>query len=143
MNGFGWQGWWNPWQRLREMEREMSRLFGDVASPVGATFPPVNVYTDNEGATVTAELPGVEPKDLDISVRDRTVVLRGERKAPEGADDERWLRRERAFGQFTRSVDLPFAVDADKVEASCRDGVLKVQLQRSEADKPKQITVQS
>jgi len=143
MNGFGWQGWWNPWQRLREMEREMSRLFGDVAGPVGATFPPVNVYTDNEGATVTAELPGVEPKDLDISVRDRTLVLRGQRKAPEAGGDERWLRRERAFGQFTRSVDLPFAVDTDKVDASYRDGVLKVQLQRSEADKPKQITVQS
>jgi len=143
MNGFGWQSWWNPWQRLREMQREMDRLFGDFVGPVGAAFPPVNVYTDNEGATVTAELPGVEPKDLDISVRDRTLVLRGERKAPEGDDDERWLRRERAFGQFTRSVDLPFAVDTDKVDASYRDGVLKVQLQRSEADKPKQIAVQN
>jgi len=143
MNGFGWQGWWNPWQRLRQMEREMNRLFGEFAGQVGADFPPVNVYTDDEGATVTAELPSVEPKDLDISVRDRTLVLRGERKAPEAGDDERWLRRERVFGQFTRSVDLPFAVDTDKVGASYHDGVLKVQLRRSEADKPKRITVQS
>ena len=141
MNGFGWQRWSSPWRRLREMEREMGRLFRDLPGPTGAAFPPVNVYTDSERATVTAELPGADPKELDISVHDRTLVLRGERKAPEGGENDRWLRRERAFGQFTRAVDLPFAVDNEKVDASCRDGVLRVQLQRREADKPRKITV--
>jgi len=143
MNGFGWQGWWNPWQRLREMEREMNRLLRELAWPRAAAFPPVNIYTDRDAATVTAELPGVDPEDLDITVRDRTLVLRGERKAPQVGDDVDWLRQERVFGQFTRSVDLPFAVDPEKVEATYRDGVLNVRLERAEADKPKQITVKS
>ena len=127
---------------MNRLHDEMDRLFGSVPGTIGSAFPPVNVHTDSDGATVTAELPGVEPKELDISVHNRTLTLRGERKAPETGKDEGWLRRERAFGQFTRSVDLPFAVDADNVEATYRDGVLKIQLQRSEADKPKQITVQ-
>ena len=119
MNGFGWQGWWNPWQRLREMEREMSRLFGDVASPVGATFPPVNVYTDNEGATVTADF-RVWSRDLDISVRDRTLVLR--EAGPEEPTMSDGCVASGRSAEIHASVDLPFAVDADKVEASCRDG---------------------
>jgi len=143
MNGFGWQGWWSPWRRLREMEREMNRLFGSSTAPVGSAFPPVNVHTDGDGATITAELPGVETEDLDISVRDRTLVLRGERKAPELGGDHKWLRHERTFGQFARSVDLPFAVDTESVDASYQDGVLKVQLQRSDADKPRKITIKS
>jgi HSP20 family protein len=125
------------------MEREVNRLFGEFTGPRGAAFPPINIYTNNDGATVTAELPGIDPKDLDITVQDRSLVLRGERKAPEVGEDETWHRRERAFGQFTRSVELPFAVDSENIEATYRDGILEIELHRSEADKPKKITVQS
>ena len=142
MNGYGYR-WWNPWRRFREMEREMSRLLGESARPRSAAFPPVNVHTDSDGAVVTAELPGVDPEDLDITVHNQSLVVRGERKAPDVAKDLTWHRRERTFGQFTRTVDLPFAVDADSVQASYRDGILEVKLERAEADKPKQITVQS
>ena len=143
MNGFGYRNMWNPWRRLWQMEREMGRLFDRMSTPRAAAFPPVNVYTDSDGATVTAELPGVDPAELDITVNQQTLVIGGERKAPESGEGDTWHRRERVFGQFTRSIDLPFTADADSVEATYRDGVLEVRLHRREADKPKQITVQS
>jgi len=143
MNGFRRRGWRNSWQQLREMEREFGRLLGEDTEPRGAAFPPLNVFTDGDGALVTAEVPGVDSKDLEITVRDRTLVLHGERKVPETGEDDTWLRRERLFGRFARSLDLPFAVDSDNVDATYRDGVLKIRLQRSEVDKPRQITIKS
>lgn len=147
MNGLGYSVWSNPWQRLREMERQVDRLFGgqpgERFAPRGAGFPPLNVHADAEEATVTAELPGVDPKELDISVHNRLLTLRGDRRAPETSDNETWHRRERVFGRFSRSLELPFAVDPDDVEATYDDGVLTVRLQRSEMDKPRKITVQN
>lgn len=141
MYGYGWHGLSNPWRRLREMQRQMDRLFGRAGGPVAPAFPPMNVRLDENGAEVTAELPGVKPDDLDISVHDHTLTLKGHREPGEG--EGTWHRRERAFGQFARSLQLPFEPDADNVEATCRDGVLKLRLHRSEADTPKKITVQS
>lgn len=143
MNGFGWQGWSSPWQMMRQMQREMDRVFQGLTQPRGGEFPPVNVQTDADGAVVTAEVPGVEPKDLDVSVHNNTLVLRGQRKAPSTAQGDNWLRQERVFGTFTRAIDLPFAVDAEKVQATCRDGVLEVRLLRREADKPRRIEVKA
>lgn len=143
MDGFGWQGFQNPWQRLREMEREMNRLFGDYAGVRRASFPPVNIYVDDDGATVTAEMSGVDPQDLDVSLHGRTLAIRGERKTPADSDEARWLRQERVFGQFTRTLDLPFDVDQESVDAMYRDGVLKIRLRRSDSDKPKRIAVSS
>ena len=143
MYGFEQQGYRNPWQWLREMEREMSRLLGDHSQTRGASFPPVNIYADKDGATVTAELSGVDPQDLDISVHGRTLAVRGERKTLEESENERWLRQERVFGQFSRNIDLAFEVDPESVEAMYRDGVLEIRLRRAESDKPKQIEVKS
>lgn len=143
MSGFGWQGYQTPWQRLREMEREMSRLLGDDSGARRASFPPVNIYTDNDGATVTAELSGVDQQDLDLSVHGRTLTVRGERKTPANNENEHWLRQERVFGQFSRHIDLAFDIDPERVEAIYRDGVLKIRLRRAESDKPRQIAVKS
>lgn len=142
MLGFGWQDSQNPWHRLREMEREMNRLLTDYSGPRRASFPPVNIHSDGEGATVTAELSGVDPRELDISVQGRALVMHGERKAPADDQEGRWLRQERHFGRFSRHVDLGFEIDQDSVEASYRDGMLKLRLQRAEKDRPKQIVVQ-
>jgi HSP20 family protein len=134
---------WNPWRTLHRLEREMDRAFGSARSPRAAAFPPVNIYTSADGATVTAELPGVKPEDIDLSVVGQSLILRGERKPDDAGDSQTWHRNERAFGQFSRSIDLPFRVDGESVKASCRDGVLEVRLERSEADKPRKITVQA
>lgn len=141
MNGLMHTSWLSPWRRLREVEREMNRLFNDFSASRPASFPPVNLYTDAEGAVVTAELPGVAPDDLDVTVNDRLLTIRGERKPEQASDDDTWHRRERLFGTFTRDIELPFSVDTGKVDAKYRDGVLEIRLERSEAEKPKKIAV--
>ncbi len=141
MNGLMHTSWLSPWRRLREVEREMNRLFSDFSASRPGSFPPVNLYTDAEGAVVTAELPGVAPDDLDVTVNDRLLTIRGERKPEQTSDDDTWHRRERVFGTFTRDIELPFGVDSEKVDAKYRDGVLKVRLERSDAEKPKKIAV--
>ena len=135
-----WYG--SPWRQLREMQRRMDRLFGEFLRPLAPAFPPVNVYTNDEGAVITAEVPGVEADDLDVSVSGQTVTIRGERKAEDVGEDARWHRQERRFGSFSRQIEMPFTIDPDSVEASCRDGVLEVRLRRVESEKPRKIPVQ-
>jgi HSP20 family protein len=106
-------------------------------------IPALNVWRKQDGTIVTAELPGVDPKTLDISVQANTLVLRGSREPDELKEGETYHRQERGYGQFVRSLRLPHQVDAEKVEASYRKGILRVTLPMAEADKPKQITVAS
>ncbi|OPX23151.1 MAG: hypothetical protein B1H04_04030 [Planctomycetales bacterium 4484_123] len=134
-----WYG--NPWRQLRQMQRRMDRLFGEFFRPLAPAFPPVNVYTDDEGAVITAELPGVEAEDLDVTVAGQTVTIRGERKADQPGQDVRWHRQERRFGSFHRQVEVPFGIDPDAVEADYRRGVLEVRLRRAESERPKRVPV--
>jgi len=136
-------GPWNPWRRLREMEREMRRLFGEGDRPRRGVFPPVNIWTGADGAVVTAELPGVDPENLDIVAVGDTLTIRGELAGHDVPAECVWHRRERPSGKFSRSIELPFAIDPNSVEARCRDGVLEVRLQRPEEHKPRKITVKA
>jgi HSP20 family protein len=138
------RNWYNdPWRRMQELRREMDHLFGDYTSPRTASFPPVNLWTGDEAVTVSAEVPGVAPEDLDVSASGRTLTIRGERKSPDLAEGATWHRRERKSGSFVRSLDLPFEIDQGKIEAHCTDGILQVRLQRAEASKPRKIPVHS
>ena len=101
----------------------------------------MNAWRDDEKAVVEAELPGVDPKDVDISVRGRKLTITGERKAEELNEEERYHYKERWHGKFQRSFDLPYEVDSEKVEAVYKDGILTVTLPRAEADKPRKIEV--
>jgi len=92
---------------------------------------------------VTAELPGVDPNNLDISVINETLTLRGSRKPPELKEGETFHRRERLFGEFTRTLQLPFRVDSNAVEAHVKNGVLIVKLPRAEADKPRKVAIKA
>ena len=136
-------GWLTPWRRLRELERNVGRLFGEPDRPTGGAFPAVNVWTNADGAVITAEIPGVDPADVDITAAENTLTIRGERKADESGQERVWHRRERRTGVFARTVTLPFAIDSDSVQASCHDGVLEVSLARPEQQKPRKITVKS
>jgi len=135
---------WDPWMELDRLQREMNRLF-DAYSGDGSAgeYPAVNIWTHGDGALLTAELPGIDPKDLDIAVHDDTVTIRGTRRHEELKEGETWLRRERSAGDFVRSYSLPFSVEADKVAATYRNGILELTLPRAEADKPKRITVKT
>jgi HSP20 family protein len=103
----------------------------------------MNVWTDENSAVLTAELPGVKSEDIDISVEDEILTLRGGRQREELEESSTYHRRERRFGPFSRTFRLPFHVDAEAVSATFENGVLSIVLPRAEADKPRKITVQS
>jgi|WetSurSiteA1Bulk_404760.scaffolds.fasta_scaffold00295_8 HSP20 family protein len=129
----------DPW---REFER-MSRAVARGTSPSAVEFPAVNIWVSGNDAIVTAEIPGVAPNSIDISVIGNSLTLRGSRQPEALKEGEAYHRRERWQGEFTKTVDLPFAIDANKVEASFSRGVLQITLPRAEADKPKKIAVKS
>jgi HSP20 family protein len=103
----------------------------------------MNIWTNEDGATITAELPGLSPEDIDISVVGNALTLSGSRKPEELNDGDKYHRRERNYGQFSRSFELPFQIEANQVEAKFEKGVLHIFAPRAEADKPKKITVKS
>jgi len=107
---------------------------------VRAEFPPVNLWAGPDGALVTVEVPGVSPEEIEITVHQDTVTLRGKRE-PEILEDAVEHRRERMHGAFQRSIVLPFRVDADGVSARFDRGVVTLELPRPAADKPRQVKV--
>lgn len=133
----------NEMERLR---REMNRLFSSFPARTdwGApTYPAMNVWSNEEGAVVTAEVPGVNPDDLDIAVVGDTLTVSGKREPDTTDEGIRYHRRERGQGAFKRSIQLPFTVEASKVEAAFEDGVLNITLPRAEAEKPRKIVVKT
>jgi len=134
------------WQEMDQFQREMNRLF-DPNSRVRAfnspSYPAVNVWTDEDGQLISAEMPGVRPDDISIDVTGDALSISGERHPDEISKDARYHRRERSFGSFSRTIQLPFMVDTNKVEASFRNGVLLISLPRAEADKPRKIAVKT
>ena len=131
-------------QRLRQ---DINRLFSDASADLGgsgaAGYPAMNIWTDPEGAIVTAELPGINPEDIDISVQNDTLTLTGSRQPNGLQEDETYHRRERGYGRFTRSFQLPFGVEAGKVEAVHRSGVLLLRLPKTPEAQPRQISVEA
>ena len=126
-----------------DLQREMNRLFEnfDRAFSPSAHFPAVNLWLNEEGGVVTAELPGVDDKALDISVVGETLTISGERKPESVAKDAVYHRQERGYGKFVRTLDLPFSVDTNKVQATLEKGTLQILLPRAEQDRPRKITV--
>ena len=135
------------WREMSRLQREMNRLFNDSFSlaggRVGPSYPAMNVWTNQAGAVITAELPGVNPEDIDISVVGDMLTLTGSRQPGELKDGEQFHRRERSFGNFSRTFQLPFRTVSDQVEANFKNGVLHVSVPRAEEDKPKKIAVKS
>lgn len=131
------------WNELDRFQREMDRLFRPLSGAAAGlgNFPAVNIWTSEDEALVTAEIPGVDPSKIDVTVKDSTVTIRGSREVDELKDGESFMRQERGSGSFVRSFALPFQVDNDKVSAQYRMGILQLTLPRREEDKPKKITV--
>jgi HSP20 family protein len=141
---FGFLGAADPFRDLRRLRDEMERIVGGLG-PGGeamsaAGFPALNVYAGQDGIAVVAELPGVEKEDLEVHAHGDTLSLRGTRR-PAAGDQASYHRRERRSGTFTRSLQLPHRVDADRIEAHLENGVLRLSLPRPEADKPRRIAI--
>jgi HSP20 family protein len=124
----------------------MNRVFdgySPVRTRIAPSYPALNIWSSEEGLVVNAEVPGIDVEDIEISVVGETLTLNGARKSEDLEEGARYHRQERGYGKFNRSVELPFPVDIDKVEATFKNGVLQISLPRSEADKPKKIVVKS
>lgn len=134
------------WREMARFQREMNRYFDEqYRNPfyTGASRPLMNVYTNADGALVQAEVPGLATEDLEISVVGETLTLSGDQSV-EGVGDESTVhRQERACGKFSRSIELPFPVEVDKVEARLDKGMLTIRLPRAEEDKPRRIAVKN
>jgi HSP20 family protein len=133
------------WDPFRDFQREVGRLF-ETFEPlhgfrVQRPFPAINLYDAKDRYILTAELPGMAPEELDLSLTGETLTLRGERKRPEGVSDESYRRQERQFGRWSRTVALPERVDGAGVAAQFAHGVLTVTIPKAEEAKPRQIAV--
>lgn len=131
----------DPFALMRSVMRDFDEI-ARTAAPVRA-FPAVNLWQGEDAVALTAELPGVDPADVDISVKDNILTISGERRAPELPEGARWHRSERGFGKFSRAIRLPFAASDDKVEARMTNGVLRIVVGRPEEDKPRKIQIKA
>ena len=143
-----WHQAFEPFRDLRELQDRVNRLFEDgsgdgvpgVERGTG-TFPPLDIREDKDFVYVVAELPGVALEALDVSITGDTLAIKGERKAPAVKEDG-FHRQERAFGHFNRQVSLPDRVDAEKIAASLKDGILRITLPKAESAKPRAIKIE-
>jgi HSP20 family protein len=136
---------WDPWQDMRRLQREMEQLVSRVPAlrwPLRGEYPPLNVMRDENGIVVEAAFPGVDRTSLDVTVVGDAVTIQGERTAEPGIPEERYHRRERPLGAFTRTVSVGERLNPDQAQATYTNGILRVQLTGAETA-PKKIAIQS
>ena len=131
----------DPFTELRRMQSEMNRVFGGFTTATAREFPSINIWLGENSVVVTAELAGVTADDVNLNLQDDVLTLGGKREPKIQQENVNWQRRERAYGAFSRAVQLPFRVDPDKVQARFDNGILEVELERLEADRPKKIEI--
>lgn len=131
------------------LQDRMNRIFRESYSPDGpeealttSNFaPPVDVYEDEHNITLKIEVPGIDEKEIDVSIENNTLTVRGQRRFEKDEKEENFQRVERMYGSFTRSFTVPNTVDLEQVSAHYDKGVLKVHLAKRAEAKPKQIKV--
>jgi HSP20 family protein len=139
---------WEPFRNLNDIQGEVNRLFDNffgrpatVATAERLWAPLADMYETKDDLFVTLELPGVREKDVSVSITGDMLTVKGERRFERDLEDEGYHRLERVYGKFERSMPLPIPVQADKVKATYRDGVLEIRLPKVEAVKPKEIKI--
>ncbi len=140
---------WEPFRDLLTTQDRFNRLFNETFSnflggeqlAAKAWAPPVDIYETEQNVVIKAELPGIDPKDVEIRVEDGTLYLQGERKHEKEVKEENYHRIERSYGSFTRTFSLPNSVNTDDVKAEYKDGVLTLTMAKREEAKPKTIKI--
>jgi HSP20 family protein len=149
---FGSADRWEPFRNLVDIQGEVNRLFDNflgrpvpaaAAAAAGRTWlPPVDMHETKDDLVLKVEVPGVREKDVAVSITGDLLTIRGERPWSEDEGrDQKLLHVERVYGQFERLIQLPMAVQADKVKATYRDGVLEIRLPKAEELKPREIKI--
>ncbi len=141
---------WNPMRDMFSLRHQMNHLFDDVFRPIVRDnrqslmwnwHPTVDIYDNDENFVITAELPGIDKKDITIDVKDGVLTLKGIRSSDNEVKEEKYYRRERTFGKFERTFRLPLDIDPEEISANYKDGVLKIDIPKPEEQRPKQISV--
>ena len=138
---------WEPFRGAATLQEQVNRLFGNVLEHSGeesnltSWAPAVDIYETEHELVVKADLPEVDPKELDIRVENNLLTIRGERKFEKRLNEENYLRVERAYGSFSRSFSLANTVNSEAIKADYQDGVLTLTIPKREEAKPKQIKV--
>jgi HSP20 family protein len=140
---------WEPFRDMVASQREFDRLFREAFNPAVTEgelstrtwAPPVDIYENGDNLVLKAELPGINADDVEIRVENNTLYLKGERKFEKEVKEQNYHRVERSYGTFTRTFSLPNSIDADKVAANFKDGVLTLTMPKKEEAKPKTIKV--
>lgn len=134
------------WESARDMNllhERLNKLFSNLQETKQTEFPPINVWTSEEKCLVIAEVPGIDLDNIDLQIVNNILTLKTKREPDQSDERKTWHRRERGCGQFTRSLELPYAVDAEKVQAVISHGVLRIELLRAAEDSPKKISIQA
>ncbi len=141
---------WDPFREMEELRARIDRLFEEFigswrqrefAATPRSWLPPVDIYDDGEALVVEMDLPGLRKEDIEISITEDTLTVRGERRRPEG-EERRYARSERVFGPFERSFAINLPIKADEVKASYENGVLILRLPKAESEGPRRIKVE-
>ena len=138
---------WEPFRGATSLQDHVNRLFNDdferrgEESSLTAWAPAVDIYETEHELVVKADLPEIDPKDLDIRVENNILTIRGERKFEKKVNEDNYLRVERAYGSFARSFTLANTVNSDAIKADYQNGVLTLNIPKREEAKPKQIKV--
>lgn len=138
---------WEPFRGAATLHNQVNRLFGTVLEGSGEESnlttwaPAVDIYETEHELVVKADLPEVDPKDLDIRVENNILTIRGERKFEKKVNEDNYLRVERAYGSFSRSFSLANTVNSEAIKADYVNGVLTLTIPKREEAKPKQIKV--
>ncbi len=138
---------WEPFRGAAALQDQINRFFGDVLERKGeesnltAWAPAVDIYETEHELVVKADLPDIDPKDLDIRVENNILTIRGERKFEKKVSEDNYLRVERAYGSFSRSFSLANTVNVEAIRADYQNGVLTLSIPKREEAKPKQIKV--
>jgi HSP20 family protein len=129
------------WHDMWHLNRQMDHLLGGTLGPVRSEFPRIQAWSGDEGLIVVASMAGVDQEELEITVDGRTLTLSGSRSAADLPESAKTYRRERASGNFSRSIELPYDVDAEAVKASYTNGLLQIELPRLPEEQPRKIAV--
>jgi len=138
---------WEPSRGATTLQEQVNRVFGDMLERAGDESnltpwaPAVDIFETEHELVVKADLPEVNPQDLDIRVENNILTIRGERKFENKVNEENYLRVERAYGSFSRSFSLANSVKSDAIKADYQNGVLTLSIPKREEAKPKQIKV--
>ena len=140
---------WDPWRELSAMERQLDEMFGRAGRPMNrgqepsGWVPPLDVHQEGDQMVVCAEVAGIDPNEVDITVEDDVLTISGSREEDRTVEEGNWIRRERQTGRFRRAVSLPPGIDPGEIRANARNGVIEIRIPQPAASEPHRVPLQS